>query len=685
MRAFSAALIAVLLALGLPIARADTLELKDGTTFADCYVRDEGVRLLVWTDLADVGSDNYKTFRRSELKDYKIERGDGWDTHPNLPDLSVTFIEINPKLAGLHGRVDYDVWGRPVLKGGPILDLGEQTAMKPEEAVRNLKLRYDPGEEVTLTAHVRNLGFATAKPFDYVWKIDGKQVAVGKCAKSLKEMEETSFQIKWKWEEGFHHVSFDLITNEPEIAKINNQATDPLWGWPFTFTVHKGRVDAWHQNRTAYGTFSFEDFYRWHIDIMNLLFASSIFPSSPQGIKARVRLDRINYADDIDKAIAGLVSPDGIRYDQGGWNWVDDQDRNKDWQPPTKEWRNQTEWSLPHELGHQLGLTDWYFLDYGGVDYHVWPDNGEKITHFQNHPMQMMHWHGPHVYGEVDAGYFNDTWDKPRGHFGDYYFAIPRENFLRLTDVNGIGVPGAEVEIFQRGVVVDASGVAGDDHGVKYYPVIEDGNFDVPLSRDPVIRGVTDSEGVIRLPNRPVKEVRTYNGYHRQPNPFGNINVVGQRGELLVKVTKHDRPAYFWLEIYDFNVAWYRGQRDSYTTVLKTPYGSASSPLRPAGVTTEPVDENHVKVTWDAPEVVRDQQYLDRVIGYRVYRRIGSDCLNDRPWFPVATLGPDARECIVDLTQRPEDTYWFSRTNRFAVSSLGELSVESELVEAPPR
>lgn len=685
MRAFPAALIAALLALGLSVASADTLELKDGRSFADCYVRDEGVRLLVWTDLADVGSDNYKTFKRSELKEYKIERNEEWDARPNLPDLSVTFIEMNPKLAGLHGRVDYDMWGRPILKGGPILDLGEQTAMKPEEAVRNLKLSYAPGEEVTLTAHVKNVGFAAAKPFDYVWKIDGKQVAAGKCAKSLKEMEETSFQIKWKWEEGFHHVSFELVTSQSEIASINNQASDPLWGWPFTFTVHKGRVDAWHQNRTAYGTFSFEDFYRWHIDIMNLLFANSIFPSSPQGIKARVRLDRINYADDIDSAVAGLVSPDGIRYDQGGWNWLDDQDRDKNWQPPTREWRNQTEWSLPHELGHQLGLTDWYFLDYGGADYHVWPDNGEKITHFQNHPMQMMHWHGPHLYGEVDAGYLNDTWDKPRGHFGDYYFAIPQQCFLRIVDVNGIGVPGAEVEVFQRGVVVDASGAAGEDHGVKFYPVIEDGNFDVPLSRDAVIRGVTDSEGIIRLPNRPVKEVRTYNGYHRKPNPFGNINVVGQRGELLVKVTKHDRPAYFWLEIYDFNVAWYRGHRDSHTIVLKTPYGSPRSPLRPANVTFEPVDDNHVKVTWQAPEVVREQQYLDRVIGYRVYRRIGSDCLNDRPWFAVATLGPDERECIVDLTQRPDDTYWSSRTNRFAVSSLGELSVESELVEAPPR
>jgi hypothetical protein len=97
----------------------------------------------------------------------------------------------------------------------------------------------------------------------------------------------------------------------------------------------------------------------------------------------------------------------------------------------------------------------------------------------------------------------------------------------------------------------------------------------------------------------------------------------------------------------------------------------------------EQIDPNHVKVTWQAPKMIREQQYLDRVIGYRVYRRVGPMGLDDRPWFPVATLGPDAAEFTVDLTQKPEDVYWYSMTNRFAVSSLGELSMESELVEAP--
>jgi hypothetical protein len=95
------------------------------------------------------------------------------------------------------------------------------------------------------------------------------------------------------------------------------------------------------------------------------------------------------------------------------------------------------------------------------------------------------------------------------------------------------------------------------------------------------------------------------------------------------------------------------------------------------------VDGTHLKVAWQAPKVVHEQQYLDKVIGYRVYRRIGPMGLNDRPWFPVATLGPDATEFTIDLNHKPYDVEWFSSTNRFAVSCLGETSVESELVEAP--
>ena len=668
-------------------AIADTLELADGTTLNGCFARDEGIRYLVWDKMADAGGPA-RAIPRSQVKKLTIQRDDAWDAHPDLPDLSVTFIEMNPKRAGLHGRVNYDSFGRPIVGGAKaLIDLGDKTVVEPEQAARDLKLRYTPGEEITLTAHVRNVGFKDAKPFQYVWLIDDKEAGKGECAKSLKEMEEATFAQKHKWQDGFHTMTFRIVTDQPEIATLNNAATDPMWGWGFWFYVTNGRCDAWHRVRSAVGTFCWEDYYRWHVDLMNTLFAASVFPSAPEGIKARVRLDRVIYTDDLDEALKHHYdAKDGISYQQGTWIWRNDEDKDKTWKVPDKNWRNATEWSLPHELGHQLGLTDWYFLDYGGDDDHKWPDTGDKIAHLHMHPITMMEWHGPHVYSEVDAGYLNMTWDLPRGHFGDFYFAIPRECVLQVVDVNGQGVPGAKVEVFQRGVVLDPKGKGGEDQGVKYFAVVEDGNFDHPVSKDPVIVGQADGFGMLRLPNRPALEVKTLNGFHRQANPFGNINVVGQRGLMLVQVTKDGRKAFYWLSIYDFCTAWFRGQKDRFLTVLKTPYGSASSPPPPRNVRVEKAGAEGIKVTWDAPEVKHEQQYLDRPIGYRVYRRISTMGLNDRPWFPVATVEPGTREVLAATKQYPHDVGFYSELNRFAVTTIGELGMESELAEVvlPP-
>ena len=684
-----AALCAVLLACTTS-ARADTLTLKDGTVIENCYVRDEGVRLLVWKKLEDAGTSNYETIPRTMVEDHramKIERADDWDAHPDKPDLSVTFIEMNPKLAGLHGSVQY-IKNFTMRPGGfkAAVDVGDGNYLEPEKIVQDIKLNYEPGEEITLTAHVRNFGFADAQPFEYIWLIDGQEVERGKYDKKLKEMGETTFELKWNWQDGFHHVTFKIVTGQPEVATINNEATDPLWGLGLIYIVSEGRCRAWHQTRSAYGTFSWEDFYRWHIDIMNLLFQASKFPSSPDGIKARVRLDRIIYTDDPKAAGEERHSEDGIAYDQGAWVWNNNPKEAETgvYYQTDKVWRNRTEWSLPHELGHQLGLTDWYWLDEPGVDYHVWPDTGEKICHFQKHPYAMMHWPGASVFNEVDAGYLNQNWNKPRGYFADHSFAIPDENFLRIVDVNGQGVPGAKVEIFQRGVVVDETKEPGEDHGVTFYYIVDDGNMNHPTSKHPVIVGETDELGVIRLPNRPVVEVKTLNGFHRKPNPWGNIDP-NRPGLMMVRVTKYDRPVYFWLEYFDYNVAWFRGQKKKFEITLKTPYGSEASPPSPLEVKAEQLDTTHVKVTWQWRDpAIMEATYLNKAIAFRVYRRCSNHGLNDRPWFVVATLGPKEREFVVDLTQRPEDMYFYGDRNRFAVSTLGETSIESELVEAPP-
>ena len=699
------------------IAFGDTLELKDGAVIKNCYVKDEGIRLLVWKNVDAAGTSDFTVIPRTSLarrlsedaptfnnkgekimtrQNPAIFRDEAWDAHPDKQDLSVIFIEMNPKLAGLHGKLFYSpddfFTMKPDYKsftGG--VDIGEDNFLEPEKVVQNLKLKYEPGEEITLTANVRNFGFKPSEPFYYMWFIDGKRVAEGKCEEKLPVMGRTSFDYKYKWQDGQHTVTFKIDPGRPEIATINNELTDALWGLGFIYIVSDGRCKAWHEFRSAYGTFSFEDFYRWHVDIMNLLFQASRYPSCPDGIRARVRLDRIIYDDNPNDNKDKLrFSDDGIAYDQGAWTWdnrADEQETGVYYQTDPV-WRNRTEWSLPHELGHQLGLTDWYWLDEPGVDCHVWPDTGEKVTHFQRHPYAMMHWHGPSVYNEVDAGYLNQNWNKPRGYFAEHAFAIPDENFLKVVDINGRGVPGASVEIFQRGVIPDMKKAPGEDHGVTYYQVDTAKGMNNPVPENPVIVGKTDDFGVIRLPNRPVKEVVSLNGFHRKNNPWWCADP-GRPGLMLVKVTKGDNPQYFWLEYFQFNVAWFRGHKDKFEVALRTPYGSPDSPPAPKNVKAENIDATHVKVTWewDAPDIM-DSTYLNKVIGFKVYRRLSNEGLNDRPWFVEDTLGPGAREYVIDITERPEDMYFYGVQGgiraRYGVTSLGEISVESGIVEAPP-
>jgi hypothetical protein len=667
-------------------ALGDVVECRDGSRIEKCFVRDEGTRVLIWDRMEQVGGPA-REMPRSAVKELKIERDDTWDARPDLPDLSVTFIELTPRLPGLHGVVHYDRLGRPRITGAKALtEIGDRGYSEPQDAVKGLQFTYKPGQAVTLTAHVKNVGFRQSAAFEYEWLMDGRRLSGGVHRAPIQEMTEVTFSRKWAWEGGRHTVTYRVRPQGKEIATINDEASDPLWGFAFFYVVSKGRVDAWHRFRSAAGTFCFEDYYRWHLDVMNRLFAASVFPSAPEGIIARVRLDRILYADDVDKTVATVREDDGLGYHQGGWIWTDSpEEKQGKWGQVNREWRCATEWSLPHELGHQLGLVDYYALDYAGHDDHKMPDNGDKITHFQRHPVTMMHWHGPQPFNETDAGYLNMTWDKPRGHFGDYYFAIPREVSLRVVDVNGLGVPNATVECFQRGTQVNSSGQVGQDGACKWFPVVEDGNFDRPVSKEPVMVGLTDGSGMLRLANRPVEPVTTFNGFTRAPNPFGNINVVGGRGLMLIRVTLNGRQAHFWLEAWDLNVLWFRGQRERCEVVLRTPFGSGDGPPVPANATARDTGEGKATVTWDSPASARGGVYLDRVIGYRVYRRVSSDGLNDRPWHPVATLGPSERSCVVDLKSTlVEDTYWFTRTDRFAVSAIGESGRESGLVEAPP-
>ena len=74
--------------------------------------------------------------------------------------------------------------------------------------------------------------------------------------------------------------------------------------------------------------------------------------------------------------------------------------------------------------------------------------------------------------------------------------------------------------------------------------------------------------------------------------------------------------------------------------------------------------------------------YLEKPIGYKVYYRISDEASSVRPWYQVATVDPNTFEFTIDASEEklPQDQYFHGKALRFAVSSIGESGLESELL-----
>lgn len=686
-----------------PLLRADEIRFKNGEEIKDCLVRDEGRIMRVWLSREEF-PDRSIVHPRDDVEHFRIRRSPEWDDHEMIQDLSVTHIELSPPLIGLHGVYHYDKYGAPSLKAregcavagriereaarAALPDLGDANRLNPEKVVEGLKLSYEPGEELTLVGHVKNTGFARAEPFDYVWELNGEKIGEGRCGRSLEEMEIAKFEKKFKWPGGHPVVRFKVIPGRDEIARFNDERKEDLSGWAFDYTVTHRRIAYSHQHRNTLGSFSWEDYYQWHLDIMNQLFAESIYPAFPRGIESRVRLNRIFYLDEVEDGTIDdkVVGEDGLIRNQGAWHFRDNEREKKgEWWRPDGNFNGcVTEWSLPHELGHQLGLIDLYNFDYHGREGFPVAGRAEplRFSHFFRHPRVMMHWHGPHLFHEVHAEYLMRTRGAPRGAFGDFIFHVPDRCFIQVLDVNSRPVPDAEVLIYQRGTEVIPGSLHRESTGVEWWDVEEVGRFEPFFSNPPrpVIRGFTDRSGFMELPNRPVHPVRTLNGYERRPNPFGNMNVVGQRGLMLALVSKGGRTNPFFLELIDFNLACIRGRKDRYVQTLKGDFPSIDGPPPPACARLEFFDEGKWRMHWKMPDVGKDTSNRS-VHRFRIYRRTANEGMNFDPWDPVATKTADAQSHdLPPFPPNPSQAVGVKR-HAYGITSVNERGVESGVKE----
>ena len=493
---------------------------------------------------------------------------------PEGPDLSVQFIRRTPHHPGLapeYVRIDDAVNGQ-----------GETGPVRLKNA--GVRKHPQPGEEVTFTVLVRNVGTKPVPSFDWHWLYDGVDADEGITVEPLLPSAELTFIHRRPWQTGRHHIAFQVDRDRfvTEVCEENNWVVDATDACSMAFFVEK-RVREWFtRHRNGLGSYDWTDWAQFQIRQMNKEFRDTIYPSCPAGIEERVRLDSVYVIPDGWGHKQGMHTP-GVKvpvnvddpefYDanaapaetlevfnnviggvDGVWGFSEElvlPDPNKggkNFYEFMPRWLTGSEWPLHHELGHQLGRIDNYLIWSDPKDNPANP--GRAYQPPEDFRAGMMHsgnyahddaigrnrkkWDSTYrFYSELTARSFNRDLGTRRGLFGEYLFDVPGRNRFVFLDDGLNPVKDAKVEIFPgRGRGYTGCG----------------------FNERPAFIGSTDGAGHFTLDR----------------SPWNHVFIWGNNGVVQFKVTpKDEAPLTGFLTIADFNLAFWRGHGKSATYRVK--------------------------------------------------------------------------------------------------------------------
>lgn len=436
----------------------------------------------------------------------------------------------------------------------------------PEYAYDASKNRPAPGDAVTFTARVRSWGSATIASVPYQWQVDG-QPAGGGTLTNLNAGDERLVALPWVWQAGPHTVRFvvDPADAVAELSESNNAIEVRTDAILVGFWVEQSVYNHFRQRQRDLniGSNSWEDWAQRQMAWWNELSAAAVWPLSPDGVLDRVAIDSI------------IVVPDGALPLAGGLatNNPDLRDRTVDlmWGFPASLlngniYANTTavepwnafyrESSLLHELGHARYLIDNYGFDThntahnGGHDSVRILENGMPVA---GSPLMPFVAFGEVLYynksGGVMSGPYGFAWSPyeaaalnliagRRAQCGNYNSPcnigvflqdLPLRNHLTLRLSDGRPMKGADVRVYRAGPGPGWYGKTIDNTPDAFY--------------------TTDADGRILLPRNPF-------------NPGGNIvHTFGHANGVLVLRVSHAAGLFYrFLEVTDFNMAYWSGQ-----------------------------------------------------------------------------------------------------------------------------
>lgn len=504
----------------------------------------------------------------------------GWapTTLPEGIDLDVTFIHRDPTYKAY--CVDYP-GGIPILCAG--------TGDEPRWPA--------PGEVVTFTAHIVNKGTIASPGFGYGWTIDEVEVASGTLP-GLAPAAEVTVTYTWAWAHTMdgervvddHIVGFAVDPDDliDETYEINNSLVDRTNALAFRFAITPEMYDAYNTPWDPAFSYSAEDWLQRQVAAMNWALANSTYPTTPAGATERVRINEL---------VITPIPPPWDRSEDGGWFVNADYRLISGGYDPVSD----VDWSLVHELSHQVGLIDLYHYNVVHTSVLVLDQDGGAVNLGFAWPRPGLMGGGDiaphtdrHLYSSHSAGGISSSKGYRRGYYGEYQFDIPQQNHLLVLDNQGDPAGDVEVSLYQR---------TGPPNWV--------GELD--LDNTPEITGTTGLDGRVTLTNRPAGGgVTTRTGHTLHDNPFGVVDVVGRRNTFLLKLSQGDHEEFAWLDATAFNLAFWQGDTLSHTFVISAHVPPPGAPTAPLAAPTQ-VQGEQATVCWD-PSPSPD------VIGYYVYR-----------------------------------------------------------------
>lgn len=499
---------------------------------------------------------------------------------PEKTDLSVIYIERLPRYPGIACRydsIDDPEHGRGDLFAG---------VRNPDE-----KKRPAPGDTVTFIAHVKNKGAVPSKWYRAYWLIDGKEVKAG-TAKPLDPEEEATFELAWTWRAGTHFIAFEVDRERlnDEITRHNNYVVDRMDALSFHFFVEESVYAFFNTVMNGRWAYGFEDWAQFQVAQMNKEFRDTIYPSCPNGIEERVRLDKVFIipdgwgsaggmhvpsvvvrphptaekwwqipdldnpkfvnANDPPKDVTAQTYTNALSGCDGVWGFtvglLKERENGLHFYTDMHRWVTGSEWPLHHELGHQLGRADHYLLPVSGKENRAVPGLGYSpprdyrdgmmfsgnYAHDNALGKRTRAWDATYrFYSEHTAGSFNRDKGVPRGMFGEYFADIPKVNVFLFVDEAGRPVANATVKLHRS---------------------IGRGYTNPAIAKAPTYTGATSGTGVYMLDKAPFAVVLNW----------------GSNGVILCELQAEGRTLYGWVTLAEFNTAYWRGETEEARHVI---------------------------------------------------------------------------------------------------------------------